>query len=124
MPQYEYRCRDDHRWDVIKRMADIDTIESCPRCGDTGYRQIARVNFNGASDWNRTEWNHGLGCYTSGSRDVARICKERGLEEVGTTPAETLHKMSDTAREEKRRAGWDKTADDAHRDLQETGVSI
>ena len=124
MPTYPYACREGHRWDVIKRMADIDHPEACPTCGDTGMRQVARVNFNGAGDWNRTEWNAGLGCYTKGSKHIAQICKERGLEEVGTTSPETLHRKAEEDRAAAREAGWNKVADEARRDLQQTGVSI
>lgn len=124
MPTYPYLCPTGHRWEVAKRMADIDVAEACPSCQTPGVRQIARVNFNGASDWNRAEWNPGLGCYTKGSKDITRICKERGLEEVGSTSPETIHKMQDTAREERRRTGWEKAKDDALRDLQDTGVSL
>lgn len=33
MPTYEYECsRCGHRWDVLKKMSESDSLELCPEC--------------------------------------------------------------------------------------------
>lgn len=120
MPTYPYQDGE-HRWEVVKPMSAIDTPEACPKCGKAGERYIARTHFYGASDWNRLEYNRGLGTWTRGFKHASQIAKERGLDEVGSTSPETLHKMYDEQRETTRRQSWDKTAHEALTDVHNLG---
>lgn len=99
---YPYRCNGcGEEFEVIKAVADIDRQELCPKCSSVGVRYISTTHFYGASDWHGPEYNPGLGCIVESNKHKRQILKERGLEEIGTTSAETLHKMQDRARAEK-----------------------
>jgi putative FmdB family regulatory protein len=108
MPFYEYACCScGKRFDVVKAMADIDREEICPSCQLVAERQMPRrFGFVGAGDWNRQEFNHGLGVACT-PRQAEKLAKERGLEPVGNTSLETIHKHAETTREDKRKALWD-----------------
>lgn len=106
-PTYEYACPD-HTWDVVKPMAAIDHPEACPACGRPGERQVtlpAPVSPT-AGDWNRGEFNPGLGCHTKSWKHARQIAKARGLEEVGTEPVEKIHQRFDRQREETAAQRW------------------
>lgn len=84
MPTYPYACGNcDHHFDVIKSVRQIDDPEYCPKCSANSKRYLVAVNFNGASDWDRAEYNHGLGCIIKNQKHRERVAKERGLIEVG-----------------------------------------
>ena len=67
MPTYDYRCQNDkcaNRWEVLKKMKDMDREESCPECGFTGKRLISgggRLSFKGtgfyATDYAKPQEN-------------------------------------------------------------------
>jgi len=102
MPTYEYLCEPCvHRWDVIKRMADSQTAEACPECGVPGHKLPSRFGFTGAGDWNRQEFNHGLGCVAT-PKQAEKIAAERGLIPIGNESPEKLHAKSDKDRAERR----------------------
>jgi putative FmdB family regulatory protein len=99
---YPYRCKScSTEFEIIKAVADLDREETCPKCSCIGERYIAQTHFYGASDWQGERYNPGLGCVVKSNKHIKEICKQRGLEEVGNTSPETLHKMEDTARAEK-----------------------
>lgn len=106
MPTYIYRCEKEHQWDVVKPMSQLDAPERCEACGEPGTRQIARVNFNGASDWNSQTFNPALGCYTRNTRHARQIAKSRGYEEIGNEPVEKIHSTFEKQREETRAKRW------------------
>lgn len=85
MPSYPYLCQNcNHRWDVVKSVRQIDDREMCPTCQSLDNRRyLTPVNFNGASDWDRAEFNPGLGCIIKNQKHRERVAKERGLVEVG-----------------------------------------
>ncbi len=114
-PIYAFACQTcELDWDNAKRIEDRDELEPCPNCKAPAVRQITKANFNGAADWNCQTYNPALGCYTKSTKHARDIAKSRGLEEVGTTPPETLHKMYDKQRQEKRERVWA----DADREMQ------
>lgn len=117
-PTYEYSCGAcGGKFDVIKRIADLDREEVCTACGLVAERRMpSRLGgFIGASDWNRQEYNPGLGCETRGWRHAEKIAKERGLEPVGTISSDSLHRDAERRQEDRRKALWDDklTVDDA-----------
>lgn len=84
MPVYPYACKScDHHFDVAKSVRQIDDAEFCPLCQSDSKRYLVAVNFNGASDWDKAEFNAGLGCIVKNAKHRERIAKERGLIEVG-----------------------------------------
>jgi putative FmdB family regulatory protein len=86
---YPYRCPScSKEFEVVKSVKDINVIEYCPQCADAGDRYIAQTHFYGASDWDRQEYNHGLGCVTKNSKHRDQIAKERGLIEIGNEDCE------------------------------------
>ena len=40
MPTYEYRCPQDHHFEVFQRISD-EPVAACPECGQPGERQIS-----------------------------------------------------------------------------------
>jgi putative FmdB family regulatory protein len=53
MPIYEYRCENDHLFEVMQRMAD-DTLETCTVCGAPVQRVFhpVAVHFKGSGFYN------------------------------------------------------------------------
>ena len=111
MPNYPYACPSSsccHTWEVVKKVADLDRAEECPQCGEMGRRFIARTHFYGASDWDKAEYNPGLGCVVKNSKHRAQIAKERGLVEIGNDykHPDTYHDNNDKARHDKWERSW------------------
>lgn len=105
---YPYRCACGEHWDVFKPLAEIDRLEACPRCGNLdSERYIARTHVFGAGDWDRAEWNPGLGIVTRNARHRRDEAKARGLEEIGNEPVESMHDHFEKAREKKYNDTWD-----------------
>lgn len=101
---YPYRCSScDHEFEVIKAVADIDRVELCPKCFGEGVRYISTTHFYGASDWHGATYNPGLGCVVESKKHQRQIMRDRGLEEIGTTPPEFLEKMERSATAEKKK---------------------
>ena len=108
-PVYEYKCEQGHRFDVVKRIADLDRPEACPDCAATcggDHRVMQRFGFTGAGDWNRQEFNHGIGQVAT-PRQAEKIARARGWEPVGTTKLETIHKEAERTQADRRKAIWD-----------------
>ncbi len=98
MPTYDYQCNGCSKtFDVVKRLAELDRPEPCPACqSEQTARYFVRSYFYGASDWNKLEYNPGLGQWVKGgSKERARICKERGLIEVGNEDPDKVAKYQD-----------------------------
>lgn len=86
MPTYPYQCTSNDcgkEFDVVKTVSEIDNPEYCDKCGSKGERFIGRTHFYGASDWDKAEFNPGLGCVTRNSKHRAEVAKRLGLQEVG-----------------------------------------
>lgn len=88
MPTYEYQCITcKHDFDIIKSISMLDDPEACPKCSSKETeRHISRTHFYGASDWDKAQYNPGLGVVTKNAKHAARIAKDRGLIEVGNEP--------------------------------------
>lgn len=84
MPTYPYACSQcDYTFDVIKSVRQIEDPETCPKCRAASKRYLVAVNFNGASDWDKAEYNPGLGQVVKSRRDAEKIAAQRGLIPVG-----------------------------------------
>ena len=101
MPIYDYECTAGHRFEVIKPMAMSQTSEACRECGALGKKLPTRFGFTGAGDWNRQEFNHGLGCVAT-PKQAEKIAKDRGLIPIGNESPDKLHAKADKDRAERR----------------------
>jgi putative FmdB family regulatory protein len=98
LPTYPYECLQcKHEFEVIKQVRFLDEPEACPHCSGDAQRFISKhQQFYGAGDWNKLEFNHGLGQWVEGgSKARDRIAKERGLTEVGNEDPEKIAKYQD-----------------------------
>lgn len=111
-PTYDWSCGE-HAYEIVTTVAERDTQTTCPTCGKAGARQLTLPRLsNTAGDWNRVEFNHGLGCWTKGHRDAAQKAKARGLVEVGNESPETIHKTQEAVHKANREAVWSDVARD------------
>lgn len=70
-------------WEVVKRVAEIDNPEFCPKCKTHGVRYIAgRQSFYGA-EVEDAYYCPALGTVVKNKNHRKKIAKDRGLEEVG-----------------------------------------
>lgn len=104
--KYAYRCACKNMWDVVKSLSEIDNVETCEKCGQTGERFIAGFSFYGASDWDKTEYNPGLGCITRNSKHRDQIARSRGLIEIGNEDPNKLHAHYEAQRERDHAQRW------------------
>ncbi len=106
---YSYKCQDvkcADCFEVIKALADIDNAEACPKCGQPAQRYIARTHFYGANDWDKAEFNPGLGMVTRNGLHARAEAKARGFEEVGNEAPDKLHAHFDKGRKERYERRW------------------
>lgn len=113
MPTYPYKCSNNDcgvEFDVVKSVAEIDQIEHCDKCGATGNRFIGRTHFYGASDWDKAEYNPGLGCVVRNASHRREVAKRLGVEEVGNdySASERMISESDASRARKIENRWAK----------------
>lgn len=105
---YQYRCPECRAsFDVVKSVKEMNAPETC-KCGSIATREFvpSRVHFIGASV-QHAEYNPGLGCIVKNKEHRKELCKQKGLEEVGSEPVESIHKHFDKAREEARERAWE-----------------
>lgn len=121
MPFYVYEClKCALEFDIVKRVAQINDPESCPGCQSPNTeRRIQAVNFNGASDWDKAEYNPGLGCVTRNRKHREQIAKSRGLIEVGSESFESVSKMQDRKLEKDIEARTEKSFEEGTHHLKE-----
>ena len=107
--RYPYECKTCHfEFDVIKSYKDIDILEPCEKCGgETRRLVIGGTGFYGEKDWDNPRFEPSLGCMVKNRSEMKRIVKSRGLEEVGNTSPETMHKMHKQEQENKRQKAYD-----------------
>jgi putative FmdB family regulatory protein len=78
MPTYEYRCENDHLFEVMQRMAD-DPLQSCTICGSPVQRVFhpVAVHFKGSGFYNTDYGKRKKG----GSSDGATPASESNSDE-------------------------------------------
>jgi hypothetical protein len=109
---YDWDCQSvscHARWEVIATVAERDEPSYCPKCGGQGVRsQVYLVNVDkvAAGDWNRVSYNPGLGEWTKSWKHGREIAKSRGLEEVGNTAPEALHRQAEQTQADTRERRW------------------
>lgn len=102
---YAYRCKNDHRWEVIKPVAAIDDPEYCDSCKEKGERYITRTYFYGAKVED-AQWCPAMGCVVRDSKHRRQLAKTRKLIEVGSEPVESIHKHMDATLKKKLDDRW------------------
>jgi putative FmdB family regulatory protein len=67
MPVYEYGCAWGHRFDVWKKVAELDRVEACPVCGASASRRISlpmvAVDYQGYVSPSTGKWVEGKGAH-------------------------------------------------------------
>lgn len=111
---YPYECICGHDFEVIKSIADIDNQEICPKCSSKEVtRYISRTHFYGASDWDKAEFNPGLGQVVRNGLHRKELCKRMGLEEVGSEPVKNIHNRDESERVRASTERWQKAKETA-----------
>jgi putative FmdB family regulatory protein len=111
---YPYACQCGHEFEVIKRIAEIDRPEICPKCSSSEVkRYISRTHFYGACDWDKAEYNPGLGKVVRNSQHRKELAKSMGVEEIGNEPVSKIHAKYDVERSEKLARNWEKAKETA-----------
>ena len=111
---YPYECRCGTKFEVIKRMSEIDNTEHCPNCQRVSERKIGLSNFGAmsAGDWNKQTFNPAFGKVVNSKahqREILTKFKGEGKEmiEVGTEKPETIHKHFEQQRAKTKKDRWD-----------------
>jgi putative FmdB family regulatory protein len=78
---YEYICKNDHPFEIVKRMSESERQEFCPHCGEQG-RRIYCTNFfikdfHGEMNLFRKSGNYAK------DPDTGRVVSKRTLKEQG-----------------------------------------
>ena len=82
MPIYEYRCDNDHRFEVLQRFSD-DAIEVCEVCGAPAVRVLhpVAIHFKGSGFYNT---DYGRGKKAGGSDGKGEGGGEAGSKDGGS----------------------------------------
>lgn len=76
-------------------------------CGKKAKKIFSsQIHFIGTKIEN-AEFNVGLGAITKSKRHREELAKRKGLIELGNEKPETVHKVFDTQREDKRKKSWE-----------------
>lgn len=104
---YPYRCKScGSEFEVICRVAEYKRRVEC-KCGQMADRFFTPHQVMGADDWNKAEYNPGLGCIVKSRKHRAEIAKRKGLIEVGNEAPETIHKEHDKKRDDIAKKRWE-----------------
>ena len=109
---YEYKCCGEV-FEVVKRLAEFDRPEDCPKCGEVARRIISRTSFYGADDWDKAQYCPGLGQVVKSDKHRRQIAKSKGLEEVGNEDMNKIAKGWDADRRRAEEKRLDEACQDA-----------
>jgi putative FmdB family regulatory protein len=105
---YEYQCQEClHNFEVVKPVRDMERVEHCPACGvhETVRLFRPRIHIHGAKVED-AEFNPGLGQVIKNKNHRAEVARQKGLVEVGSETADTLHRETVVKREKQREREW------------------
>ena len=89
---YPYECSCcGNKWDVIKRVSEINNPEYCCQCNNIGERKIAQKGHFYGAEVEDAEFCPALGCVVKSKAHRRRLAKQLGLVEVGN---ENMEKWS------------------------------
>lgn len=108
---YEYRCLScETSFDVLKSVAEIDRAESCPSCQGATARQFvpSKIYFSGTKV-THAEYNPAFGCVVNNKRHKDRLCKEKGMVEIGNDfgSGEKMQAHFEGEQKRKREKAWE-----------------
>ena len=109
MPYYRYECNQcKHQFDIIKSIR-CEKPEPCPECDGDTRRLIQRTLSLYEGDWNKEEFNRGLGKVVKNPKHRKELANRAGMEEIGndSTPSD-YYSTSEKDREAALKARWDK----------------
>lgn len=94
---YGYQCTAcNTEWEVIKPVAEIDSPETCEKCGALGKRQISGGQHIIGAKVQDPYFSHALGEVVKNDAHARKIAKQKGMIEIGnesqTHLKPTLHK--------------------------------
>ncbi len=94
MPIYDYKCKHcQDTFEVTKRIADADVIESCPHC-ETACDKTCRIIYSHEFYGEKPEepfYSAALGKMVKGKNDLRRKAKEKGWVEIGNEDINKTH---------------------------------
>lgn len=113
---YEYSCQVcETTWDVIKTVSEMDRMEACPDCQESGKRAFipSRVYLSGTKV-QHPEWNPAFGQVVNNDYHRSELAKEKGYVEIGNDfkSTDSLHSGFEREREERKEARYEKALDD------------
>ena len=107
MPCYPYKCECSERFEVVKRVGEIDQVEHCPKCDKIATRTISpTVGFYGAGGWD-SSYDPAFGQVVNSASHRKRLAKERNWIEVGNDDPVKRSKEMEKDLSKKLSEGWD-----------------
>lgn len=107
-PIYEYNCEKcDQEYEVLKSIKEYKKDDPCPLCGNIGERILSSQIYFTGTKIEDAEYNPGLGVITKSKKHRDELVKRKNLVEIGNENPETVHRLHDKAREEKRKKSWE-----------------
>jgi putative FmdB family regulatory protein len=110
VPIYDYKCKNClDTFDVTKRIAQADEIETCPHCQascDKHCRYISKAKDFYGEKPDEAFFSNALGKWVKSKKDQARQAKDRGWIEVGNDDVNASHARADREREKKSSDRW------------------
>jgi putative FmdB family regulatory protein len=110
VPTYDYKCPTcNHQFDVVKRIANIDDLESCPAClnsCDKKSRIITKGKEFFGEKPDEAFYSVSLGKMVKSKKDQARQAKQRGWIEVGNEDVNKINQRADQERERRSSERW------------------
>lgn len=106
---YEYECsKCGNRFDVVKKVKDMDRPESCTHCGCTETERVfnPKIHLHSTSVED-AYYNTGLGEVVRSRSQAKEIAERKGLVEIGTEKPETIYKESVVKKQEQREKEWE-----------------
>jgi len=115
MPIYDYKCQHcEDTFEVEKRIAFADEIESCPHCSAACDKKC-RLITNGKEFYGEKVeepfYSVALGKWVKGNRDNRQQAKERGMIEVGNEDFNKIYETTERDRNKMLNGRWDKIFD-------------
>lgn len=110
MATYRYRCPIcDMTFDIVRPISECDDLTTCPTCKSEGIdksnRMLGTPIFFGEKQ-QEPFYSIPLGRMVSGTNEMRRVAKERGMIEIGNDNIDKISDTADNDREAKSKARW------------------
>lgn len=105
MATYRYKCPScSHEFDVIKRICECDSLESCPSCKrgniEGKNRLLAPLVFFGEKQ-DDAFFSVSIGKVVKSRKEERSIAKSKGWEEIGSTDIKKHIETDESSREKR-----------------------